>query len=360
MSQKHSLILMYGGRSGEHEISLLSASSVLAALDKTRYEITCISGDKQGKWFQHSANELSAHNASTPLPVAPPKAKEIYLSPEYFKHAYAVLPIMHGPLFEDGSLQGFLNLCNVPYVGSGHLSSAMAMDKEITKIIASSHGVSIAPYTILRKGMSKTKQLAIQNDAVSAFNFPLFIKPACMGSSVGIHRVTTHEALAAAVEDAFHYDNKVLIEKAVNGREIEVAILKEQHQISVSCAGEIRMQTKNDFYSYQAKYQDDNLAKLIAPATLTPHQLSAIQAAAKIVFEELECDGLARIDFFLNDDTNDIILNEVNTLPGFTRISMYPKLWQISGIEYPALLDKLLRQAHWQYQQSQQLLRNYL
>ncbi len=360
MSQKHILILMYGGRSGEHEISLLSAASVLAALDKTLYEITCISGDKQGKWYQHNAKELKGHDASTPLPVAPPNAKEIYLSPEYFKHAYAVLPIMHGPLFEDGSLQGFLNLCNVAYLGSGHLSSAMAMDKEITKVIASSHGILVAPYAILRKGMSKTKQLAIQNDAVSTFNFPLFIKPACMGSSVGIHRVTTHEALKMAVEDAFHYDDKILIEKAIHGREIEVAILKQQHEISVSCAGEILMTTKDDFYSYQAKYQDDHLAKLIAPATLTPNQLSAIQSAAKIVFETLECDGLARIDFFLDDDTNDIILNEVNTLPGFTRISMYPKLWQISGIEYTTLLDKLISQAHWQHQQSQQLLRNYL
>lgn len=359
MSSKKKIILMYGGRSGEHEISLRSASSVLSALNKDLYDISCVSGDKKGNWFLHDARALAQHDPLKPLPAKPDYAKEIFLSTEHFKDAYAVLPIMHGPLFEDGSLQGFLNLCNVAYVGSNHLGSAMAMDKEITKLIVKSNGIEVAPFQILRKSMSTAKQQEIQATAIEHLGFPLFVKPACLGSSVGIHRVTSKAELTSAVHDALLYDNKIIIEQGMNGREIEVAVLKQGNEISVSCAGEICMPTKEEFYSYDAKYHENSNAKLVAPAVLSNAQLTLIQEAAKKIFVALECDGLARIDFFYDEDCQKLILNEVNTLPGFTSISMYPKLWQLSGIEYGLLLDKLIEQANWQYQQAAQLLRNY-
>lgn len=360
MPLKKKIILMYGGRSGEHEISLLSAASVLSALDKNKYDITCISGDKRGNWFLHGAKALEQCDALTPLPAKPKTAQSISLSTEHFQDCYAVLPIMHGPLFEDGSLQGFLNLCHVPYVGSNHLGSAMAMDKEITKLIAIQHGIDVAPYKVLRKGMLATEQNTIQEQAIQQFGFPLFVKPACMGSSVGIHRVTQKEALQTAINDALLYDHKILIEQAVCGREIELAVLKEQHSVAVSCAGEICTDSDEDFYSYQEKYDENSTTKLIAPTALKDEQLHQLQTHAKKIFTELECGGLARVDFFLNEKENKFILNEINTLPGFTKISMYPKLWQQSGLGYPLLLDKLIEQAKWQYLQTKQLMRNYL
>lgn len=359
-TQKKQIILMYGGRSGEHEISLLSAASVLNALDKDIYDIQCIAGNKKGQWFSTDSREFISPNPSLPLPIKNAQSKEIFLSTEHFKNAYAVLPIMHGPLFEDGRLQGFLDLCDVAYVGSGHLSSAMAMDKEVAKVIALNHDVNIAPYQIIKSSMSESKRLEIMNETIRDFGFPLFVKPACMGSSVGINKAQNQKELSSAIEDALHYDHKILIEKSINGREIEVAILKEQHTIKVSQAGEIRIKSQDDFYSYQAKYKDKDKAELIFPAPLSNTQLQAIQNAAKTTFAALECEGLARVDFFLEDNSDKIILNEVNTLPGFTKISMYPKLWQISGVEYSNLLNKLIEQAHWRRDQNNSLLRNYL
>lgn len=356
---KPKVILMYGGCSGEHEISLLSAASVLSALDSTRYHIECISGDKQGRWYLTPIAALKSQDKGAALPVKTKDSQEITLAREHFDGAYAVLPIMHGTLFEDGCLQGFLTLIDIPFIGSGHLASAMAMDKEVTKIMAISKNIAVAPYVALADSTSEKEQQQQVQQAVSQFGFPLFVKPACLGSSVGTHLVKDLSSLQAALKDAFRFDHKVLIEKAIKGRELEVAILKEHNQVVASVAGEISMKSDSDFYSYQAKYQDKEAAILHLPAMLTASQLAEIQRLAILIFQCLACEGLARVDFFLEEGTSQLILNEVNTLPGFTEISMYPKLWQLSGVSYADLLDKLIQQANWRHQQSKKLLRDY-
>lgn len=358
--KKKKLVLLYGGCSGEHEISLLSAASVLNALESHQYEVTCIAGDKEGHWYKTAANTLLPLSQNAPLAIKNSTSEKIHLSTEHFKDIYAVLPIIHGPLFEDGRLQGFLDLCQVAYLGSGHMSSAIAMDKDMAKVIAQHHGVNIAPYHVIKKDMPADKRLEIIEKAIKTLHFPLFVKPACMGSSVGINKCTSRGSVLSAIEEAFHYDHKILIEQGIKGREIEIAILKQKEVIKVSQAGEIKITSKNDFYSYQAKYQSQDMAELIFPATLSKKQLNSLQKAAELTFESLECEGLARVDFFLEDETDRVILNEINTLPGFTQISMYPKLWAISGISYPTLLNMLIDQAHWHHQKNSLLLRNYL
>lgn len=355
---KPKLLLMYGGRSGEHEVSLASAASVLKALDKQLYQITCLAGDKCGNWFITPAEDFIEQGIQTSLPIKTEASKQISLSTELFNDIYVVLPIMHGPLFEDGCLQGLLELSNVAYMGSDPLSSAMAMDKVITKLLVSNAGIDIAPFKVIHTGNDLKTRENICQQAVEQFGFPLFVKPACLGSSVGIHRVCSEKDLQTAVQDAFCYDHKILIEKYVPGREIELAVLKQKHEITVSLAGEIRMAHKDDFYSYDAKYQNETAAQLIFPAELSPSALTDLQAAAKTVFQTVGCEGLARVDFFLTED-NHIILNEINTLPGFTQISMYPKLWQISGIDYTELLTKLIHQARWRFDFNREKVRDF-
>lgn len=361
-SSRTKLILMYGGCSGEHEISLLSAGGVFSALSPNRFDITCLAGDKSGQWFLHQYDDLAKqHQSDAPLPIETATSQAVQLSLDFFKDIDVVLPIIHGPFFEDGRLQGFLDLCDVPYVGSGHLGSAISMDKHIAKVVAASAGLAVAPYYLVRHHQWQQNQAQeVLQQAIESLGFPMFVKPACMGSSVGIRRCQNSNELHEAVQDALRYDHKVLLEQAIVGREIEVAVLKQQHQILCSVAGEISMQDEDDFYSYQAKYQDEQAAVLHCPASLSAEQLSTVQALAKKAFSSLECDGLARVDFFLDESQNQFILNEVNTLPGFTKISMYPKLWQQSGLNYGDLLEKLIEQAVWSHQQSKALLREYL
>ncbi len=356
---KKNIILMYGGRSQEHEISLLSAASVINALDKALYSIACLAGDKDGNWYLTPSEKIINDDPAQPLIIKNIDSQKVSLSTNLFQGVYAVLPIMHGSFFEDGRLQGFLDHADVAYIGSGHLASAMGMDKAVTKLIAASAGVKIAPYELLRKCYLNDKRDEIIERAVKTFGFPLFIKPVCLGSSVGIHRVNSLAELNLAIKDAFCYDNKVLIEQAVKGRELEVAVLKQQDNIMVSIAGEVCMVDIEDFYSYEAKYQNKVSAQLIMPASLSKEQLSQLQEAAKLTFEVLECDGLARVDFFLEEKTGKFILNEINSMPGVTQISMYPKLWQCSGIEYSQLLNKLIEQANWSYMQTTKLVRDY-
>lgn len=352
------VFLLYGGISGEHEVSLLSASSVFSALDKTKYDVFCVGGDKQGNFFETPADCFENIKHTDPLPVSVEKSKSVALSVDYLKQADVVLPIMHGPLYEDGCLQGLLELSRVAYVGSGHLASGMSMDKAIAKLLVEKLGIKVAPYLILDKSFSETDMTRCLNDMVQQYQFPLFVKPACLGSSVGTHRVENEKALFDAVQDAFRYDQKILVEKAIIGREIELAVLKQKYQISVSIAGEISMVDKSDFYSYQAKYADKEVAELIIPAELDGDLLENLQDKAKRIFVILGCDGLARVDFFV-DEQNQIVFNEINTLPGFTKISMYPKLWQASGISYRNLLTKLIEQAQWRFQQTQSCLRDF-
>lgn len=356
---KQQLLVMYGGKSGEHEISLRSAASVLQALDRKKYHIHCLGGDKTGQWYLTDSEMLLGSFTGSTLPIQHPSSQLVDLSSRLFKGKDAVLPILHGPLYEDGRLQGLLDLAEVPYIGSGHLASALAMDKEKAKIIAHAKGLNVVPSVTLSYSDSEDSLQHKLQDAVQTFGFPLFVKPACLGSSVGTHRVTHPSALMDAVKVAFCYDNKVLVEKSIVGRELELAVIKKHHQVLVSMAGEIRMRDPENFYSYQAKYIDKDAASLILPAPLEGAQLSALQDAAKKAFLALDCEGFARVDFFLEESTQTIYFNEINTLPGFTDISMFPKLWCISGMTYPGLLDELILQAQWQFQQSSRLVRDF-
>jgi D-alanine-D-alanine ligase len=252
-----------------------------------------------------------------------------------------VFPILHGPFGEDGTLQGLLDMIGVPYVGSGCSSSANCMDKAITKQLAQLQGIKGAPFVELKSLEDLTKY----SSQIHNLGFPLFIKPSRMGSSVGVSKVSQPALLHQAVKAAFSFDSKVLIEKEISGREIECAVLGRKQELQVALPGEVIPNEKIGWYSYEAKYLLKEGSKTKVPADLSPQLMTQIQELALKVFTALECDGLARVDFFLEKNTNEIFLNEINTMPGFTPISMYPQMWQASGLSYESLITELLNLA---------------
>jgi D-alanine-D-alanine ligase len=376
--------VLYGGRSGEHEISLISAASVLRNLDPERFEAVPIAIDKDGRWHAGDAAAIDRAAKSLPvfrdlppvlLPPAPSSSAgatlvrygggELTRAPS-LQTIDVVFPVMHGTLCEDGTIQGFLELTELPYVGCGVLASAVGMDKEVAKRLCAAAGVPIVPYLVLRTGAWDPSSLASQ--VAERLGYPCFVKPAGSGSSVGVHKVKTPEALIPAVEDAFRYDRKVLIEQAVGGatgaREIEVAVLENPDPGGpplCSTVGEIN--PRHEFYSYEAKYLDENGATLSIPAALDEREQREAQRWAAVAFRALECEGLARVDFFLDRGGPDrppaLYFNEVNTLPGFTSISMYPKLWEASGVGYSDLLTRLIELALRRHSQKKALIRDF-
>jgi D-alanine-D-alanine ligase len=271
-----------------------------------------------------------------------------------------VFPVMHGPLCEDGTIQGLLELADVPYVGSGVLASAVGMDKDVAKRLVRDAGLPIVPYLTIKDVSWKKDFDALSEKAFKTIGLPLFVKPANLGSSVGVHKVKQREELRSALEDAFRYDTKILIEKAINAREIEFAVLENSDPSAiplVSQPGEIV--PRHEFYSYEAKYLDDKGAELLIPAKLDSSQIARGQQIAREVFTILECEGMARVDFFVDRNTGDFYFNEVNTLPGFTSISMYPKMWEASGIPYDELLNRLIDLAMARHRRKRKLTRNY-
>jgi D-alanine-D-alanine ligase len=271
-----------------------------------------------------------------------------------------VFPVMHGTLCEDGSMQGLLELADVPYVGCGVLASAVGMDKEVAKRLAGAAGLPIVPYLVARSATWERELQALSARTADELGYPCFVKPASSGSSVGVHKVKTAAALGPALADAFRYDRKVLIEKAVDAREIEVAVLENIEAGSpplCSVPGEIN--PRHEFYSYEAKYLDDNGAELVIPARLSPTQVRRAQSLAAAAFCTLECEGMARVDFFLDRKTDELFFNEVNTIPGFTSISMYPKMWEASGLPYRELLSRLIELALRRGSEKRALVRDY-
>lgn len=355
--KKLKLALLYGGMSAEHEISLISAASIFYALDKKKYDITLIAIDKLGNYFINPAEELPESPARS-LPVCDKYSKSVELTPSLFSNIDLIFPILHGPLYEDGCLQGFFELGQCPYVGTGVLGSALSMDKEIAKRLVSLEGITIAPYKVLYAVDSPAKKKQVIYDCAKELGFPLFVKPATLGSSVGTDKVFDLEQLQTALSDAFRYDTKVLVEKAIEGQEIELAVLGSRNQLKVSGAGEICVLDKQSFYSYQAKYIDKDATRLQIPAQISKEEEAQLQTKAMRIFEQLECEGLARVDFFVERDTRNIVFNEINTLPGFTEISMFPKLWMASGLTYSALLDELVSLALDRFQLKRQLVRD--
>lgn len=339
--------IVFGGKSGEHEVSLQSARSIYAALDKEKYEPVLLGVDKEGIW--HLGADASFFlNASDPKLIALNVAAPAVVPAVGRSEAGFVLkdpdsgivrgrvdvffPIIHGTYGEDGSLQGLLRLLDAPFVGASVLGSAVGMDKDVMKRLLRAAGLPTARFVVLR---SADGNLA---GATRDLGFPMFVKPANLGSSVGITKVTRANDLEPAVLHALKFDRKVLVEEAVPGREVEVAVLGNDNPLPSVC-GEIVPQ--QEFYSYRAKYLDEHGALLRIPAPLAPELSERIRAMAVEAFRVLECEGMARVDFFVRPDLEPVV-NEINTLPGFTRISMYPKLWEATGLPYAQLLDRLI------------------
>lgn len=363
MSDLLNLALLYGGKSGEHEISLISAASVLAQLDPTRYHIMPIGMDKQGRFYLNDYQTLLQYQDA--LPVKTESAKELpslLHQGKFVVDADVVFPMVHGPLYEDGCLQGLLKLSGVAIVGCDVLSSAIGMDKDIARRLVAPEGIRSARYHKVDWHASAETVHETCERAAAELGWPLFVKPNSMGSSVGIHKVNTMQALRDAVMDARRYDETVLIEETLSGREIELAVLEDKiaaRPPRVSLAGEIVVNHAHGFYSYSAKYLESDQTDLLVPALIDQTLLTRLQMNAADIFVHLKCKGLARVDFFVNDKTGDIYFNEINTLPGFTPISMYPKLWQASGLSYQELLNELIDLALIHQRCREQLVTHY-
>lgn len=337
--------LLFGGRSVEHEVSLASAASILQALDPNRYDVQLLCVDHDGRWH------LAAPGA---LPENAAAGQEVLLPATPGEHALqaadtgapvagldVVIPMIHGTGGEDGCLQGLLELSGVAYVGSRVLGSALQMDKEVSKRLLAAAGLPVVPGIATTRQELEHDAEALCERAVRELGLPLFVKPACLGSSVGISKVTEAAALGPALAEAARYDRKLLVEQAIDAREIEVAVIGT-HEPEASVPGEIL--PKRDWYDYQAKYADDE-TELVIPAEIDEVQTEEVRRLALAAYRCLEGGGLGRVDFFLDRATGRFYVSEVNSLPGFTEMSMFPRLWQASGLPYTALLDRLIEQA---------------
>jgi D-alanine-D-alanine ligase len=355
--------IIFGGKSAEHEVSLQSARSVYNAIDKNKYNPVLIGIDKSGKWLlPDQANFLI--NENNPKLIGLNKSGDaVALVPES-GGALSILgghtaeqsidvafPVLHGPNGEDGTVQGLLKLANIPFVGAGVLGSAVGMDKDVMKRLLRDAGIPIAKFVTLYSD----DDLPSFNSITQALGNPVFIKPANMGSSVGVSKATNEAEYFAAAAEAFKYDSKLLVEEFVAGREIECAVLGNSKPI-VSVPGELR--PTHDFYTYEAKYIDSAGALFDIPARLSPEAATQAQALAIKTFKTLCCEGLGRVDMFYKE-SGEILVNEINTLPGFTSISMYPKLWEASGIGYADLIDRLITLALERFEKEKTRQSNY-
>jgi D-alanine-D-alanine ligase len=340
--------ILFGGKSAEHEVSLQSAKNIVDAIDRNKYEVVLIGIDKKGGWHLDESSRFVLPATESELPELPLSGESLALVPgkqeeqlvplssrQTLRSLDVVFPVLHGPFGEDGTVQGLLKLANIPFVGAGVLGSAVGMDKDVMKRLLRDAEIPIARFITLTKYSAKEIDF---DDARDQLGLPLFIKPANLGSSVGIHKVRDRDEFDRAIRDAFNYDNKVLIEECIQGRELECSVLGNDQPVA-SVVGEIL--PRDEFYSYKAKYLDENGAALEIPAKISPEISERIRLTAIKAFSVLCCEGMARVDFFLRKD-EEIIVNEINTIPGFTRISMYPKLWEASGLSYRELIDKLI------------------
>jgi D-alanine-D-alanine ligase len=341
--------VLFGGRSGEHEVSLASAASVIRALDPEKYEAVPIGIAKDGRWLvgtgaQKLLPEVLKSGERVSLPPDPTSAALLPLTHGAGRPSVAVdvmFPVLHGTFGEDGTVQGLLELAGLPYVGAGVLASAVGMDKDVQKRLFEQAGLPIVPYLAVRRGEWERERAAVLRRLKKKFRFPVFVKPATLGSSVGMTRVKAAHELAGAMDTAAEYALKIIVERGVSGREIEVSVLGND-DMRASVPGEIV--PHREFYDYAAKYLEEG-TRLEIPAPLKKSQVAVFQDYAVRAFQAIEGAGMARCDFFLERRTGKIFVNELNTIPGFTAISMYPKLWEASGLPYPALIDRLIELA---------------
>jgi len=339
--------VLFGGRSGEHEVSLASAASVIRGLDPDKYEILPIGITKEGHWLigsgaQKMLPEVLRTGQRVTMSADPTDAALVRLDGSGGgQRIDVVFPVMHGTFGEDGTIQGLLDLAGLPFVGAGVLGSAIAMDKDVAKKLLQAAKIPVVPWVSIRRDEWERNENIVTHQIEKEFPYPLFVKPATLGSSVGMTKVHSRQELAPALNLASEFAMKILVERAVNAREIEVSVLGN-HDPQASVPGEIV--PHREFYDYAAKYLEEG-TKLLIPADLKPAQVKKFQHFAVLAFRALELSGMARVDFFLGKEGGKTYLNEVNTIPGFTSISMYPKLWEASGIPFPQLIDKLIELA---------------
>jgi D-alanine-D-alanine ligase len=357
MARKIRLGLIFGGRSAEHEVSLMSARSVLQAIDREKYEVTLVGITPEGKWVtgRDPLTALSAGDTEAMSEAAllgePGKRELLVLREQPGQRALqlasitqldVIFPLLHGPYGEDGTVQGLLELADLPYVGAGVLGSSLAMDKSVCKELLRAHGIPVVDWLIALRSEIERDVGAVARRAEEQFRYPLFTKPANLGSSVGVVKAHNQAELAAALKESARYDRRVLIERGVNARELEVSVLGNDDPIAASVVGEVI--PSREFYDYEAKYMD-NASELLIPAPIPPETARLAREYAVRGFRAIDAAGLARVDFLLDKESGELYLNEINTLPGFTQISMYPKLWEASGMSYSALIDRLVELA---------------
>jgi len=371
--------VLYGGRSGEHEVSLISATNVIENLDRSKFEIIPIGIDQQGGWYlgdEVLKKELAGQRV---LQLQQLDEKMLFnpnllgkniqeLQMASIKKSTAsvrpfdvVFPVIHGTLCEDGTIQGLLESADIPYVGCGVLASAIGMDKDVSKRLMQDANIPVAKYLVIKRGQWDRHPQQFCQDVIKQLPFPVFVKPANTGSSVGVHKVKSAEELSVAIVDAFRYDTKVIVEQGIDAIELEVAVLESDvygNDPIVSVVGEIR--PSHEFYSYAAKYLDQHGAESIIPAPVSPEIQEETRQLASKIFNVLECEGMARVDLFLERHTNRLYFNEVNTIPGFTQISMYPKLMEASGVSYKELLTHLVMLAIKRHDRKSKLSREYV
>ena len=354
MKTKIKLGVIFGGRSGEHEVSLMSARSVLAVLDGEKYDITQIGIDHEGKWWSGNSTLEALENGTNENLLC------VFLLPEPGKTVLykretkggvesiqaiieldVVFPVLHGTFGEDGTLQGFFEMADIAYVGAGVLGSSVGMDKSVFKDVMRSNGIPVVDWiTCTRKDVENDIEAIIEK-CEAQLPYPLFVKPANLGSSVGITKVKNRSDLLEGIMEAARFDRRILIEHGVNAREIEVSVIGNE-DCRASIPGEIN--PSDEFYSYNAKYHDED-SELYIPAPIPEELTKRVQDLAVRTYKAIDCAGLSRVDFLLDKDTDELFINEVNTIPGFTSISMYPKLWDADGLSYPKLIDELIELA---------------
>jgi D-alanine-D-alanine ligase len=334
--------VLLGGRSSEHSISCISGRSIVAALDPDRYEVSVVGIARDGRWVRDPDGGLGILAADGPLPEVAAGAPDADLAS--CLDVDVVFPVLHGPWGEDGSVQGLLETLGVPYVGSGVLASAVSMDKGFMKATLAGDGLEVGRYVVVTDRAWREDEAAVLA-SIADLGLPVFVKPARAGSSLGITRVASADALHAAVEGARKHDPRIIVEAAVtSAREIECGVLVDPDGVPrASRCAEIIVSDRHEFYDFEAKYLDDS-ATLVVPADLAADVEQRVRDMAVRAFDALDCDGLARVDFFVRSD-GEVILNEVNTMPGFTSISMFPRMWAAAGVAYPDLVDRLIADA---------------
>ncbi|MFJ2965983.1 D-alanine--D-alanine ligase family protein [Streptomyces collinus] len=363
--RKPRVAVVFGGRSSEHGISVVTAGAVLKAIDRTKYDVLPIGITQDGRWAltadepermaivdrRPPSVDLLAESAegAVILPVDPASREVVYSEPGSVPKALGevdvVFPVLHGPYGEDGTLQGLLELSGVPYVGSGVLASAVGQDKEYMKRVFTSFGLRVGPYVVIRPREWEHDETAARKkivDFAGEHGWPLFVKPSRAGSSIGITKVDDLSGLDEAIAEAQRHDPKILVEAALRGREIECGVLEFEDGPRASLPAEIPPPEAQAYYDFEAKYIDSTPG--LVPAPLTPEETADVQRLAVDAFEAASCEGLVRADFFLTED-GEFVINEINTMPGFTPISMYPQMWQASGVSYPELIDLLVQAA---------------